>query len=104
MRQRPEGASWIGEVVAMADTLTPPGRARVTRCGECDGRGHYRSGRQCFGCRGQGMTLWHACPNCGDIGYDKLSDGTYACRISCGYRWTEDHPGWQIQRLPGIPG
>jgi hypothetical protein len=49
------------------------------------------------------MTLWHACPNCGDIGYDKFSDGTYACRIRCGYRWTDDDPGWQIQRMPGVP-
>lgn len=84
----------------MTDALAPPGLARITRCGECEGRGHYRSGWQCAGCKGTGWELWKACPQCGDIGWDRLSDGTYACRISCGYTWTDDHPGWQVQRLP----
>jgi hypothetical protein len=91
----------VSEVVAMT-TLTPPGLARVTRCGECYGEGHY-GGDECPGCEGHGVTLWRACPRCGDIGYDKLADGTYACRISCGYRWTGDDPGWQVQRLPDQP-
>jgi hypothetical protein len=103
MRQRREGASLVREVMAMAGTLTPPGLARVTPCGECDARGHYRSGRRCFGCRGTGKTLWHACPACGNTGYDRLPDRTYACRTGCGYRWTEDDPGWQAQRLPDSP-
>jgi hypothetical protein len=84
----------------MADTLTPPGLGRITRCGECEGRGHYRSGTECAGCRGDGRELWRACPRCGDIAWDKRSDGTYECRISCGYIWTEEHPGWVIQVLP----
>ena len=88
----------------MADTLTPPGRGRITRCGECEGRGQYQSGLECAGCKGNGRQLWRACPACGDIGWDKHRggelDGTYECRIGCGYRWTEDHPGWLIQRLP----
>jgi hypothetical protein len=24
-----------------------------------------------------------------------------ACRISCGYRWIADDPGWRAQVLPG---
>jgi hypothetical protein len=85
----------------MADMLTPPGLAVITRCGECEGRGHYRSGTECIGCHGDGRELWRACPRCGDIGWDKLNDGTYECRISCGYIWTEDHPAWKVQVLPG---
>lgn len=84
----------------MAETLAPPGRARIMRCEECEGRGHYRSGARCFGCDGTGWALWHACPRCGDLGYDKHSDWTYECRLGCGYTWTEDDPGWQAQRLP----
>lgn len=70
------------------------GNAKPERCPECSGKG-------CGTCGGRGYFLWKACPNCGDIGWDGLGDGIYACRISCGFRWTEDHPGWRIQRLPG---
>ena len=84
----------------MPDTPAPPGRAIIMRCGECGATGQYSGGGPCLGCQGTGKQLWRACPACGDIGYDRLADGTYACRISCGYRWTEDHPGWQAQRLP----
>jgi hypothetical protein len=80
-------------------SAAPPGRARITRCGACQGSG--RDGLYpCPDCEGTGKQLWKACPHCGDIGYDRLGDGTYACRISCGYTWTEDDPGWQAQRLP----
>jgi hypothetical protein len=46
-----------------------------------------------------------ACPLCGDVGWDYINctddrDGM-ACQISCGYRWTADHPGWRAQVLPG---
>ena len=87
----------------MADVLIPPGLAKITRCGTCESTGRVGRERQyeCHGCGGTGRALWRACPRCGDIGWDRLANGTYACRISCGYRWTEDHPGWQIQRLPG---
>jgi hypothetical protein len=84
----------------MAEQIAPPGRARVTRCGECSGRGHYNSGSECSGCEGTGWELWQACPRCGDIGFDRVGAGQYACRISCGYQWGEDDPGWRAQRLP----
>jgi hypothetical protein len=84
----------------MAEQIEPPGRARVTRCGGCNARGWYGQGYKCSDCEGTGWQLWKACPRCGDIGYDRVGDGQYACRISCGYRWGEDDPGWQAQRLP----
>jgi hypothetical protein len=84
----------------MAEQIAPPGRARVTRCGECSGRGHYNSGSECSGCEGTGWELWQACPRCGDIGFDRVGVGQYACRISCGYQWGEDDPGWRAQRVP----
>ena len=79
------------------------GKAKPARCADCSGTGRCRCKCQstdCCGCGGIGYQLWLACPNCGDIGYDGLGNGRYACRISCGFTWTEDHPGWQIQRLP----
>jgi hypothetical protein len=100
MRRQHTGASWIGEVMTMVNALTPPGLAKVMRCGECGGQGSHSDGLQCLGCQGFGVQLWHACPACGDLGYDKLSDGTYACRIRCGHTWTEDDPAWQAQYLP----
>jgi len=84
----------------MAGEIAPPGRAKITRCGTCEGRGRFRSGDECYDCEGTAWQLWKACPQCGDIGWDRLADGTYACRISCGFTWGEDHPGWQAQRLP----
>jgi hypothetical protein len=80
--------------------VEPPGKARIAQCGNCHGEGLYK-GRVCPECGGSGRMLWRACPYCGDIGFDRLADGTYACRISCGARWDEDHPGWLAQRLPG---
>jgi hypothetical protein len=88
----------------MAEQIAPPGRARITRCGTCEGRGRFRSGDECYDCEGTTWQLWKACPRCGDIGWDRLADGQYACRISCGYRWGEDDPGWLAQRLPGRLG
>jgi hypothetical protein len=85
--------------------LGPPGRAKITHCGGCDGRGYYGIDRtKCPDCDGTGNQIWRACPRCGDIAWDKLSDGTYHCRISCGHTWTEDDPLWQIQVFPAIPG
>jgi hypothetical protein len=84
----------------MAEQIGPPGRARITRCGGCSGRGWYGRGYECPDCEGTGWQLWKACPRCGDIGWDRVGDGQYACRISCGYRWGEDDPAWQAQRLP----
>jgi hypothetical protein len=80
-------------------TLNPPGKAVVTRCGACSGAGVDGSSR-CRDCDGTGKMLYRACPRCGDIGFDKMPDGTFACRISCGYRWTAEDPGWVIQYLP----
>jgi hypothetical protein len=88
------------EVEAMADTATglvPPGRAQITQCPDC----HGSPGSDCPECDGTGKILYRACPRCGDIAWDYISDRQeMACRISCGCRWTADDPGWQIQRLP----
>jgi hypothetical protein len=73
--------------------------ATITRCFDCAGTGQHR-GASCPYCSGTGKELWRACPRCGDIGFDKLPGGSFACRISCGYRWTADDPEWVIQRLP----
>jgi hypothetical protein len=83
----------------MAEEIAPPGRARITRCGTCGNTGRLGSG-ECYDCEGTGWQLWRACPRCGDIGWDRLAPGSYACRISCGSTWGEDDPGWQAQRLP----
>src|SRR5512135_2977261 len=83
----------------MTDQIAPPGQATITRCGTCGSTGRLGA-HECYSCGGTRWQLWRACPACGDIGYDRVGAGEYACRISCDYRWTEDHPGWQAQRLP----
>ncbi|HEX7269256.1 MAG TPA: hypothetical protein VF256_17795, partial [Streptosporangiaceae bacterium] len=87
----------------MPDTITPPGKARIVPCPECKGV----AGRDCLDCQGTGWHVMRACPLCGDVGWDYVNgtddrDGM-ACRISCGYVWTADDPGWRAQVLPGIP-
>lgn len=98
-----EARAVLARVLTRTDVINlNVGKAKPSRCHECSGTG--TCGCQapgCCGCSGCGYFLWKACPNCGDIGWDGLGNGMYACRISCGFRWTEDHPGWQIQRLPG---
>ena len=77
--------------------VTPPGRAIIMTCSECEGRG-------CEQCGQSGQELWRACPKCGDIGFDFINgqndaDGM-ACRIGCGFKWAADDPRWLVQRLP----
>ena len=84
----------------MGYTVTPPGKARVVPCPECREEG----GRSCYECHGHGIRLQRACPLCGDLGWDYVN-GTdemagMACRLSCGYRWSADDPGWRAQVLP----
>lgn len=87
----------------MADIWTPPGLARISRCYECEGTGKCACGDPvCCECKGDGRHLWRACPRCGDIAWDKLSDGTYHCRVSCGHIWTEDDPLWKVQVMPPL--
>ena len=86
----------------MADIITPPGKARIVPCPECKGV----PGRDCLDCQGTGRHIMRACPLCGDVGWDYINgmddrDGM-ACRISCGYTWTADDPGWRAQVLPGL--
>ena len=88
------------EVRHMADTVTPPGKARITPCPDCRGE----AGRSCHECHGKGVVLLRACPLCGDVGWDYVN-GTndcagMACRIGCGYSWSADEPGWRAQMLP----
>jgi hypothetical protein len=89
------GRNW-----AMGEPMLPPGRAQIMRCDGCGGRRRDGQGSECPDCEGTGRQVWRACPRCGDIGYDQVGDGQYACRISCGYRWDETDPRWQIQHLP----
>jgi hypothetical protein len=88
------------EVTAMAATITPPGKGRIVPCPDCNGI----PGRDCLECHGEGYYIRRACPLCGDPGWDYVNgtddrDGM-ACRISCGYRWIADDPGWRAQVLP----
>lgn len=94
------GEQQRGEVTIMADIITPPGKARVVPCPECNGA----AGRGCLECHGHGWHIMRACPVCGVPGWDYINgtddrDGM-TCRISCGYRWKGDDPGWQAQVLP----
>jgi hypothetical protein len=77
--------------------VPPPGKATITTCSACDGRG-------CNDCDGSGKALWRACPKCGDVGFDYINgvddaDGM-VCRIGCGFKWAADDPRWLAQRLP----
>jgi len=77
--------------------VPPPGKAVITNCSVCDGRG-------CNDCDSSGKSLWRTCPKCGDIGFDYLngrddSDGM-VCRAGCGFKWAADDPRWLAQRLP----
>lgn len=87
----------------MADSITPPGKARIIPCCECKGttRG------DCVECHGAGWHVMRACPLCGDLAWDYVNgadehDGM-ACRIRCGHTWTAADPGWQAQVLPSAP-
>jgi hypothetical protein len=80
-----------------ATHLVPPGRAHITPCPDCKGT----PGLDCPECEGTGKIIYRACPRYGDIAWDYINDRReIACRISCGYRWTDDDPGWLIQQLP----
>jgi len=67
--------------------------------------GRPRKARDCLECHGQGRYIQRACPLCGDPGWDWVNGAddrdSMACRISCGYTWTADDPGWRAQVLPG---
>ncbi len=84
----------------MADTVTPPGKARIVPCPEC----HGEAARSCYECHGEGMPLQRACPLCGDLGWDYLNatdeSAGMTCRLGCGYRWLADDLGWRVQLLP----
>ena len=92
-----------GEVISMADTITPPGRGRLIPCPECKGS----AGRDCLECHGTGWHIMRACPLCGDPAWDYINgaddrDGM-TCHINCGYTWTAADPGWRAQVLPTAP-
>ena len=83
----------------MTDAITPPGKAQILPCPECKGT----PGPDCLDCGGSGWHIMRACPRCGDVGWD-YNNGTddrdgMTCRISCGYTWTADNPGWHMQKL-----
>src|SRR5215475_615885 len=85
---------------AMAETISPPGKGIIVTCPECNGA----PGGRCHECQGHGRYVMRACPLCGDPGWDYVNGSDdrqgMACRISCGYRWTADNPGWRAQVLP----
>ena len=88
------------EVTHMADPVTPPGKARITPCPECNGQ----PGRPCHECHGQGTLLQRACPLCGDLAWDYINgqneDAGMTCRLGCGYHWSAEDVGWIAQMLP----
>lgn len=81
----------------MAADITPPGRAQLVPCPDCDGA----PARSCHECHGTGSILLRACPLCGDLGWDYVNgtddrDGM-VCGLGCGYRWPAHDPAWQAQ-------
>jgi predicted nucleic acid-binding Zn-ribbon protein len=62
------------------------------------------SGGECLGCDGAGRQITHACPKCGNVGFDYVNgysaDAGMIDRIGCGHRWTADDSAWLAQRLP----
>jgi len=81
----------------MAAEPTPPGKAQVALCPDCQGV----AGRSCYECHGAGSILLRACPLCGDLGWDYVN-GTddrsgMTCRLGCGYRWPAADPAWRAQ-------
>ena len=76
--------------------VPPPGKAVISGCKDCDGRG-------CRNCGNTGKLLYRACPKCGDIGFDFINgrderDGM-VCPTGCGFKWAADDPRWLAQRL-----
>jgi len=80
--------------------LTPPGRAHVERCPDCQ---NHRD-PDCPDCGGTGLIVYRACPRCGDLGWayrnGRNDTAGMTCQLSCGYSWTADDPGWMVQQGP----
>jgi len=80
------------------DVVRAPGTAHLADCPDCE---HGSDGGEpCLKCDGTGTVVWHACPGCGDLGW-QYTEGRVrmACR-ACRMDWSADHPGWLAQRLP----
>lgn len=87
----------------MATDVTPPGKAQIVPCPECQGVAR----RACYECEGRGSLLTRACPLCGDLAWDYVNgtddrDGM-TCSLGCGYQWSADHPAWRAKILPAAP-
>jgi hypothetical protein len=58
-------------------------------------------GLDCPECEGTGKIIYRTCPRCGDIAWDYINDRREMVgRISFGYQWTANDPGWLLQQLP----
>ena len=82
----------------MTGTVTPPGKARITPCPDCQGV----AGKPCHECHGDGRLLRRACPLCGDLGWDYANGTDDRQGMTCRYHWAPGNPAWRAQVLPGI--
>jgi hypothetical protein len=87
----------VADLYEALGDVPPTGKAVITDCSECRGRG-------CSHCGDSGKELWRDCPKCGDIGFGFINgrdeSPVMGCRIGCGFRWAADDPRWLAQRLP----
>jgi hypothetical protein len=90
-------ASLKADLYQQLGDVPAPGKALVTECIGCNGRG-------CRDCGNTGRELMKACPKCGDVGFDFINGHSeqagMVCRLGCGFKWAADDPRWLAQRLP----
>lgn len=86
----------------MAATINPPGKGRIIPAPTATAppAGNVSNATAKAGSSGAPARF------CGDPGWDYVNGTDYhhgmACRISCGYRWTANDPGWRAQILPSL--
>ena len=83
-------------------TIAHPGKAHVEPCPDC----RERISPDCPECEGTGLTIYRACPSCGDLGWayrnGRNDQAGMICQLGCGSVWTTMDPGWRAQHLaPG---
>jgi hypothetical protein len=91
----------------MLGTIDPPGKATITSCSTCNGRG-------CDQCESTGKRVYRRCVQCAERiitcldhnavippgrGLGCPPDHMLVC-LKCRFVWTADDPRWVAQRLP----